>query len=339
MIPLHKPSIKRKDMDSVLTCLVSDSLGPGALASELVGKIAEKLRLQGGVALRTYDDAIALAFRSLGLDEGDTVIISPLAPGAYLRVAEQEKLRPVFVDVDGATGVWDQPALIDTVREGVGALVVTHRLGLVPPMADYIELGVPIIEDVTEALGATFEGKPLGGFGSYCILRMEAQDLVTCGGGTVVLGGKRKEQSLLRKNAEALADTALMSDMNAALGIAQIQAFDAAMSARKELAVFLDDAARKSGHSTFARVGDEERVPTGFPLVLKGSANEAVAYARKHHVHASLVFEDACIGLLENQDAWPNALGLALRTLEFPLYPTLGKKNLEQVAKVVSTLP
>jgi perosamine synthetase len=339
MIPLHKPSIKRKDMDSVLTCLVSDALGPGSLASDLVAKIADRLGMQGGVALRSYDDAIALVLGSLGLEEGDVVILSPLAPSAYLRVVEREGLVPRFVDVDASSGVWNQEALIDPAKEGVGALIVSHRLGLVPPMHDYLELGIPVLEDVTEALGGTLEGKALGSFGAYSILRMEAQDLVTCGGGTVVLGAKRKELSLLRRNSEGLAETAQMSDMNAALGIAQVHAFETALGARRELVAFLEDAARKSGHGTFSRTVEEDRVPAGFPLILKGSANEAVAYARKHNVHAALVFEDACIGVMENQDAWPNALGLALRTLAFPLYPTLGKRNLEQVAKVVSTLP
>jgi len=95
-IPVFKPSIKRRDMHSVLSCLVTDVIGPAVLADDLVATAAGELGFEGGGAVREYTRAIGLTIQALGLAKGDKAILSPLAPSAYHRAFQERGILPVF---------------------------------------------------------------------------------------------------------------------------------------------------------------------------------------------------------------------------------------------------
>ena len=97
-------------MDSVLTCMVSDQLGPGVRLDEFTSEVARLLSGASCVALREYERAIELTFDALGLEAGDSIILSPLAPAVYADVLKERGIIPLFCDVDMATANLDLDA-------------------------------------------------------------------------------------------------------------------------------------------------------------------------------------------------------------------------------------
>ena len=190
MIPTTRPSIRRKDMDSVLTCMVNDNLGPGERSDELVSAVAHYLGIGGGIALRERGRALSLALAMLELPAGSSVAMDALVPADYYDVVVAAGYVPVFVDVmpDGTC--------IDVRRlEGleVAAVITRTALGFVPDMAAAERLGIPIIEDISEGIGANTGDRRVGTYGRMVIVGMEPEAIITAGGGTLLLASTRAD--------------------------------------------------------------------------------------------------------------------------------------------------
>jgi perosamine synthetase len=82
-VPVFRSYIRRKDMDTVLNCLVTDSIGPGEYLERFQRHAREVLGFDYGFALRSPVTALEAAFDALGLAEGDVVAVPALAPAYY----------------------------------------------------------------------------------------------------------------------------------------------------------------------------------------------------------------------------------------------------------------
>jgi perosamine synthetase len=345
MIPVFKPTIKRKEMDSVLTVMVSENIGPGPAAEELVKTAASCLNASGGAACASYTDALGFALAALELEEGSRVVVSALSPAAYLEELYRYRLEPVIVDVIEANGSMDMEAALEELENGAGAVIVHYPLGYIPDIERLVESGVPLIEDITTAYGGHNGNGLAGTAGNYTIMGLEPEHLLTAGGGALLFAAGRKESARLKQVVDNSSRSRLMSDMNAALAQVQFRESEHYFERRKELASFFGKAIMKTRHSTLIQPGECENVHFSLPVMMEGSVKDVGVYARKKGVETALAFADSLISISttesdnEESSRYPNARRFMLRCLLFPLYPMLGKKQAEQIAKVLSTLP
>ena len=347
-ISVFKPSIRRKEMDAVLQCLVSDSIGPGDVAKELVTELSQYLSTSGGIALREYPRAITSSLKALGLPPGSGVAISALSPGFYLDAIFEANLTPHLVDVAADSVCIDPEALEALIQKNspgeedrnIKALLLHYPLGFVPDLQRILNTGLLLIEDVSQALGANTGEKKIGSFGKYTILGLEADGIITAGGGAVVLSGSKRDHGELNKVAGGLATGCFLSNMNAALGKVQTSIIEQLLESRKEIAGYFSRALQKIRHRGLTQTGDAENVWYSFPVFLEGGMREVSDYAWKKNIRTFPAFQGASLEKgKEDLSFFPNANNYLLRCLLFPLYPTLGKKNLELISKVLSTLP
>lgn len=344
MIPVFKPSIRRKEMDSVLSSLVSDEIGPESVQRELVKELSELTDTAGGFALREYERAVALAIDALELERGGGVVLSALSPHTCYRVLESKGLQPLPVDVDSGTMCIDVDAVEKRVEEGARAVLVDGPLGFVPQMERIAETGVPIIEEITATLGGHTGERSCGSYGQHVIIRLEAGDLITSGGGTVVLSRKKGSLTKIKHAAEFLPKEAFLPDMNAALARIQIRELDHYFERRRELYSHFFNALRKGKHGAPVQNGEAEAVAYSFPVLVDGAVKEVQSYARKKGVETYRAFAGATISFLNENDImekgeFPNARRFLNSCILFPLYPRMQKTDAETVGKVLSTLP
>jgi len=338
-IPIFKPSIKRRDMHSVLSCLVTDKIGPSALADKLTGIISNYLNLQGGLALREYSRAICLSMNALGLSEGDEVLISPLAPSAYLKAILSRGIKPIFVDVSEENACLDPFLVTEKMSAAFKALFVHAPLGRIPP--DLSQFEIPIVLDLSEALGiADSSGIPIAR-GTYVILSMEPHAIATCGGGALIMARDKVSLSKLDAAAEFLGEDALLPDLNASLGLVQWEELSSALEMRDKIHRIFLKSLRRGRHSTLGVAdGSSRAVAFSFPVILSSAVKEVNSYARTHGVETRGAFLDTIIeDYPEVQSHCPKAKKLAMSTVLFPLYPALGRENVQLISKVLSTLP
>jgi len=339
LIPVFKPSIKRRDMHSVLSCLVTDDIGPSALADKLTEAVSSYFGLQGGLALREYSRAIGLSMDALKLEEGDEVIISPLAPLIYLKAITSRGIKPVLVDVSEENACFDPTLAAEKISAATKAIFVHAPLGRIPP--DLSQFEIPVVLDLSEAPGITdSSGIPIAR-GAYIILAMESHAIATCGGGVLILAKDEFYLKRLRSAAKFLSNDSFLSDLNASLGLVQWEKLPLSLGMRDKIYRIFLKSLRKGYHGTLAAADEHSRaVAFSFPVILSSSVKEVSRYARKMGVETRGAFSGTIIeSYPEDQDHWPKARRLAMSTVLFPLYPTLGREDIQLISRVLSTLP
>ncbi|MFP4443757.1 MAG: DegT/DnrJ/EryC1/StrS family aminotransferase [Spirochaetia bacterium] len=346
MIPLYKPTIKRKDMDSVLTCMVSDRIDHGKITEDFVSELGTYLGSRGGAAFRDFGRAVETVLREMGLEKGAGISISPLAPRIYWEVFRDFGIQPVLHDVDSGNGCLLPETLSQAKGEPSDAIIVTYPLGYVPDLSGIAELGIPLIEDISEGLGSNDGEKKAGSYGNYILVGLEADHIITAGGGCAVFSDSRKGGAALKRLAGTYPKEFLLPDMNSSLGIIQVKEVEKYVARRSEIAGIYSRSLMRSRHKMLTQRGDAENVFYTFPVFLETGMKEVSAYARKKGIETAPAFSGTIIEYLQENPveeydvkAFPNALNLYLRTLAFPLYPMLGVKDIEQTGKVLSSLP
>ncbi len=328
-------------MNAVLSCMVSDSLEHGKEAQELVGLASEALSRSGGSAVREYQRAIELAFAALNLEPGATVAISALCPQAYYEAALRFGLTPLLLDVEPDTGLLNPESVVARHAETpFAAICVADLLGQRQPLAAVAELGVPIIEDLGEAVGAEPED---GVQGDYTIVSLEPEMVVTAGGGTLVLAAAKKQLRALRKPVELLSPEQLLPDMNASLALTQFRKLEELLRRRHEIREYYARALHT--HRTLPYPGPGLAVAFSMPVVLETDMRSVVEYARKHGVSTKAAFARTAVAVEDAERTHAatggvaSARGLLLRCVLFPIYPTLTNAQIEKIGKVLSTIP
>ncbi|MFW5729262.1 MAG: DegT/DnrJ/EryC1/StrS family aminotransferase, partial [Spirochaetota bacterium] len=291
IIPVSKPSIKRQDMDAVLSCLVEDSLGTASAAQEFLEKLASHFGRAGAVTLREPRRGIELLFGALEVDGDSSVVLSPLLPKVYRDVLIARGAVPQLVDV------WEDGTIrLDRVAEvRPDILVVDAPLGRVPDVHQAAELAGTVIEDVSSGLGATIGERLLGTFGDYTVLFLEPEHLITAAGGIAVLGRGRREKQALFAEAAQLPPASRMTDVNSALGLTQLRSLHAFLDRRSRIVEHYSRAIARSRHKPLPSRGVGEGVPFAFPVVVESNPKEAVEYARKKHVELAYAFEGSIL--------------------------------------------
>ncbi len=349
-------------MDSVLTCMVDDRIGPGDRSNELVSAVSHHLGIAGGLALRERGRALALALELLDLPPGSRVAMDPLVPAHYHDVVAFSGLVPIYVDVTGE-GICTDPRQLESLAAGTLGAIITHTaLGYVPDMDAIARFGVPIIEDISQGIGANTGDRLVGSYGRLVIVAMEPDGIITAGGGTLLLAAARADLSRMRGAADDLPLDALLPDMNAALGLTQVRELERFIARRAELASVFARAVMKGRHAVPGQPGDGANVHYGFPVVLSGGAAEVRQYARKKGVETTMAFGGTVLarygksaapwnerepsegsagshGTVISENEFPSARALGLRCVRFPLYPALTGKETSIIERVLSTLP
>jgi len=339
-LPVFRPTVKRKDMGSVLSCIVSDKIGPGEISRELVSRACHLLGHAGGISLPNLYLALSVSLDALGLATGDAVIIPALAPALWLRVLADRGMVPLVADVEPDSTSMDAAAVAALVQKGAKAILVPHTLGIVPDSEALRAHGLPILEDVSQGLGGKVGETLTGSLADVCLIALDPEHIVTCGGGALVLARGRQAAATLRHIQEGSPLHSQLSDMNAALGIAQFNALESFVLARREIAAAYGQSLMKSRHRPLLQKLDAENVFSSFPVALSDGMKEVRQYALKKSVDTAPAFADS-IAALEDSPAATcvNARSLTLRCLLFPLYPMMGKRDVEAVCKVLSTMP
>ncbi len=338
-IESYTPTIRRKEMDAVLTTLVGERVGPGDQATRLIQSAKEHIEYDFCLALRSPATALSLALRALDLPDGSGVVISALSPAYYPTVIADLRLRAVYCDVDEASAAMTAETVRAVLSDETRVIVVHHTLGIVPDVPAIVELGLPVVEDCSKSYGAHWYDMRSGSFGVFTILGLEERDLLTAGGGALLYATGRREGTVLRKYAELPAEYRL-PDMNAALALVQFKEAERNFEKRKEIAAVYTQAALRTRHKRLIQPGETEYNNYAFPLVLETGAKDVRSYAAKKEVEAEAAFADTPVAAgVAEAVACPVSNSLSLRTVLFPLYPRLSKTQVAKVAKVLATLP
>ncbi|MFC7486544.1 DegT/DnrJ/EryC1/StrS family aminotransferase [Knoellia sp. CPCC 206453] len=241
----------------VLEALRSGWVAPlGPMVDRFEREIAERCGVDGALALSSGTAALHLALLDAGAGPGTAVVLPTMTFAASANAVAYTGANPVFVDSADDANV-DIDLLVETVMtlqsEGqtVAAVMTVDLFGR---CCDYTalgsrldELGVPLIEDAAEALGATHHERPAGSFGRAAALSFNGNKIMTTSGGGMLLSNDkdmldraRYLSTQARQPAPWYEHTEIgynyrMSNILAALGIGQLERLDSMIARRREI--------------------------------------------------------------------------------------------------------
>jgi len=255
-IPLAQPLLGEREEQAVLEVLRGGRLSLGPLLGRFEEAFAARVGARFASAVSSGTAGLHLALRAVGVSDGDEVITSPFSFVASANVALYERARPVFADIDPVTLNLDVDAAAAAVTRRTAALLPVHVFGYPAEIEGFERLGVPIVEDACEALGAAFaDGTPVGGRGHPAVFGFYPNKQLTTGEGGIVLcsDAALKERIDSERNQgrspdmgwldhDRLGFNYRLSDIACALGLAQLERLDELLSLRASVAALYREA-------------------------------------------------------------------------------------------------
>ncbi|MHA7124980.1 DegT/DnrJ/EryC1/StrS family aminotransferase [Janibacter indicus] len=257
-ILMSQASVSEIEERYVLDALRSGWVAPlGPHVDAFEGEIAERVGVEHALALSSGTAALHLALLHLGARPGTKVVLASMTFAATANAVAYTGADPVFVDSLTSDGNVDVELMLDAVRslqaegETVVAATPVDLFGravnysvLEPGLA---ELGVPLLEDAAESLGASLSGRAAGSFGRAAALSFNGNKIMTTSGGGMLLSDDsylidhaRKLSTQSREPVPWYEHTEIgynyrLSNVLAALGRGQLQRLDGMIARRREI--------------------------------------------------------------------------------------------------------
>ncbi len=277
-IPLAKPEIGAREEELVLEVLRSGRLSLGPVGERFEREFAAWLGVEDVVTASSGTTALHLGVRALGWGAGDEVLTSPFSFVASANCLLYEGARPVFCDVDPVTLNLDPAAVEAAAGERSAGILPIHIFGFPAAMPELESIaarqGLGILEDACEALGAVdSEGRGVGTRGNLATFAFYANKQMATGEGGMIVPSGPAVAARLRseRNQGRAADMGWLdhgglgfnyrlSDLAAALGVAQLERLDTMLARRSTVASLYEQGLGEvEGVSTPLATRDKER--------------------------------------------------------------------------------
>lgn len=201
-IPLSSPDITQAEIDAVTAVLRTPQLSMGPELAAFEAALASYHSVPHAVAVSSGTAGLHLALLTLGIGEGDEVIVPSFAFVAVANAVLQVHATPVFAEIDPLTLNLDPASVEQAITTRTRALLVVHTFGVPAEMDALITLahrhGLAVIEDACEAIGAEFDNRRAGSFGDLAIFGFYPNKQITTGEGGAVLARDPEHATRLR---------------------------------------------------------------------------------------------------------------------------------------------
>ncbi len=370
LIPLARPDVGPREEELLLEVLRSGQLSLGPVLERFERDFAIWMGVEDAVAVSSGTAALHLGVRALGWSAGDEVVTTPFSFVSSANCLLYEGVTPVFCDIDPLTLNIEPDAARAAVTERTAGLLPVHIFGYPAAMPELESLagerGLGILEDAAEAAGAVDqEGVKVSARGNTAVFAFYAnKQLVTGEGGIAIPSDPRvAERMRSERNQgrgrdmgwlghERLGFNYRLTDLQSALGVAQVERADELLAARARVAALYADALGALGAAP-AGEGDPDGLVLGCPD--RGQARRSwfvyvlqlPAGADRDAVMASLAGEGIdskaylpCIHLMPHyreqfgfrEGQFPVAEAVSARSLALPFFTAMGEAEVERVA-------
>lgn len=252
-IPLAQPDITEKEIAYVNDVMESGILSIGPKVEKFESMIAKLAGVKYAVAVNSGTSGLHLIVNAIGLKKGDEVITTPFSFIASSNCILFQDATPVFVDIDENTLNMDIEQIESKINPNTKAIIAVDALGQPIDMlklrqiADKYKLW--LIEDSAEAIGSSYKGNMAGSIADAAIYAFYPnKQITTAEGGVIVTDNQKIFELCCSMRSQGRAVTGLwlhherlgynyrMSELHAAIGIAQLERFDEIVSKRKAVA-------------------------------------------------------------------------------------------------------
>jgi perosamine synthetase len=356
-IPVYRPDLSGNERRYVLECLDTSWISSlGGFIERFEGAVRAATGAEHAIGLCNGTVALHLALHCLGVGPGDEVIVPTFTYIASVNTIVQTGATPVFAECREGDWLLDPADAAARITPRTKAILPVHLYGAACDMRALGALaerhGVGVVEDCAEAFGTTLEGRHVGTFGDVGTFSFFGNKTITTGEGGMVISQdealarrmrivRGQGQSLTRRYwHEELGFNYRMTNIVAAIGLAQIERLDAILGRKRALAARYEALLRELPVA-FQRPMDGVESSHWLVSVLlpPGAGREGVqAHMAARGVDTRPVFHCAHeMPMYAKGERFPVAEGIAARGISLPSYPTLEDADLDRVADALGS--
>jgi len=369
----HRPTLGPQEEQAVVEVLRSGWLTTGPRTQAFEERFAAYVGARRAVALASCTAALHLALRALGIGPGDEVITTPITWAATANVIVHCGATPVFADVEPDTLNLAPASVEARLTPRTRAVLLVHLAGHPCDMDAFLSLqarhGFALVEDAAHAIEAEWGGRRVGTFGAAAAYSFYATKALTTGeGGMLVTNdaaladrvrslslhglsldawSRYRADGVKRYNLLEAGFKANMSDLQAALGLVQLDRLETSWAARRDRATWYDEllaglsalrpVARRSGirHAHHLYILELDPAMTARDRdAVRASLHGARIGTGVHFpaLHLEPFYRELLGG---REGDLPVAEAAGARVFSLPLYPSLTLEQVSRVARAV----
>ena len=337
-IPHSKPMLGSEEIQAVSDVISSGYVAEGAVVEKFERSFADYFDIPHAVATNSGTSALHLTLLALDVGPGDEVIIPSYVCCALLNAVNYTGAAPVLADIHPDTYNLDA-ADVKRINARTRAIIVPHLFGMAADLDPLLALDIPLIEDCAQAAGAEYKQRTVGTFGIAAIYSFYATKVITTGEGGMVVSSSRDIIDRIRdlKSYDQKEDYRTrfnykMADIQAALGLVQLDRLDSIIRRRRDIAGqytrFFKDLdlglpPDDCGHIYFRYAVGLKTNPEPWiqHLARQGIGSDRPIYLP---LHRQLQLE----GCPESEKAWNHSLSI-------PIYPSLTDPEVNRIIDAV----
>ncbi len=355
-IPVYRPDLSGNERRYVLECVESSWISSlGTFISKFEAAVAAATGCPHAVSVCNGTVALHLALHCLDIGPGDEVIVPTFTYIASVNTIAQTGATPVFAESRRDDWLLDPTDIERRITPRTKAILPVHLYGAACDMEAILAIarrhGLRVVEDCAEALGTRLHGRHVGTFGDVGTFSFFGNKTVTTGEGGLVIAGdpalaarlritKGQGQSLTRRYwHEVLGFNYRMTNIAAAIGLAQIERLDAVLRRKREIG------------RLYRELSDTLPVEFQIPTVGVAGSDWLVSVLLPRGVDRERLMERMSERGIETRpvffcahtmpmyaqgESFPIAEEIAARGLSLPSYPLLSNANVKRVVETLA---
>lgn len=324
-----KPCLEADDLQAIERVFASGDVADGEEIACFEAELAAAVGVPGSVAVSSGFAALHLTMHALGVGHGDEVVAPCVSTCPAMRNAIWAcGAKAVYADVNIGDFNLSAESVRKAMTDRTKAILAPHHTGVPADVPALCALGVPVIEDCAQALGARWEGQPVGALGAASIFSFYATKLATsidggaiCSIDAALLDRVRELRYYRHRLDPKMRFNYKMQNVHAALGRVQLGKLPRFLDRRRAIAARLREVFVEGGIAPeqFLHAGGGAalfKLAVRLPPAVRGRLLEE---AGKRGIPCSTEFH----WMAEVPEAHPNAKALMAEILTLPVYPAL----------------
>jgi dTDP-4-amino-4,6-dideoxygalactose transaminase len=361
MIKLSRGSLGEEELEEVRSAFEYGYFGLASKVDEFENQLKLFLGAKHVIATNTGTSALHLALEAIGVKSGDEVIVPSLTFVASFQAISMTGAEPVSCEVHPDTLLLDLKDVKNKITDKTKAIMPVHYAGNPCDMTGLLEIkkqkGIRIIEDAAHAFGSTYKDKMIGSFGDATCFSFDSIKNMTCGeGGAIAFNDSSLSPILLKKrllgidresqtttlwkernwfyDVSTLGFRYHMSNINAAIGLAQIKKVESFIARRREICQQYDSAFKDISGLKYLPINYKTTAPHIYVLLILDKKRDGLMqFLKNKNIETGIPYIPNHLHTFYKREnhKLPSTEKVFDEILALPLHPELSNADIEYV--------